>query len=67
MHTKCKVHKNERNKLCVPHQRVFIGVVEQPAFSQNVAPAPLGVMHRLDQSHEWDVGAETRTYGGAEN
>lgn len=47
-------------------QRVDIGVVEQPAFSQNVAAAPLGVMHSLDQPHQRDVGAETRTYGGAE-
>lgn len=52
---------------CVSHQRIDIGVMEQPSFSQDATGSPLGVMHRLDESHQGDVGAETLTDGGTED
>lgn len=53
--------------VCVSNQCVSVGVMQQPPLSQDSAASPLSVMHRLDESHQRDVGAETRTDGGPED
>lgn len=49
--------------VCVSHQCVSVGVIQQPSLSQDSAGSPLSVMHRLDEPHQRDVAAETRTDG----
>lgn len=47
----------------VSHHCVSVGVMQQPSLSQDSTSSPLSVMHRLHDSHQGDVGAETRTDG----
>lgn len=65
-----------KSKLCVfvvsmsaSHQGVAAGVMQQPSFPQDSSCSPLAVVHCLHQSHQRDVGAETRagTGDGAED
>lgn len=53
--------------VCVSNQCVSAGVMQQPSFPQDSTRSPLSVMHCLDQSHQGDVGAETRADGGPED
>ena len=53
--------------VCVSHQWVSVGVMQQPSLPKDSAPPPLNVMHRLDQPHHRDVAAEAGAGGGTED
>lgn len=61
--------QSHEEKKAVPasHQRVCVGVVQQPSFSKRSCGPPFGVMHRLDDPHQRDVAAEARAEEKAEH